>query len=74
MGAELVADFGNGKNRADADERIAGADEDAVGFTNGFEDAWGGKRGLHTGKANSFHDRFGAALYQILLKMEWAFV
>src|SRR6267154_2539358 len=72
--AELAADFGNVKNRADADEWIAGADEHAVGFANGFEDAWGGMRGFHTGKANSFHDRFGAALDEIFLKMEWAFV
>jgi len=39
-----------------------------------LRDAWGGMRGFHTGKANSFHDRFGAALDEIFLKMEWAFV
>ncbi len=39
VGAQLIADLGHGQNRADADQGIAGADDDAVGGANGFENA-----------------------------------
>src|SRR6266705_5793709 len=39
VSAQLVADLRDGENRADTDQRIAGADEDAIGVANGFEDA-----------------------------------
>ena len=72
--AELVADLGDREDWADANQGIAGADEDAVCIANDFEHTWGGLRGFHAGKANSFHDRFGATLHQVFLKMERAFV
>src|SRR5260370_4942891 len=42
VSAQLVADLRDGENRADADQRIAGADEDAIGVANGIEDAGSG--------------------------------
>src|SRR5258708_6754097 len=36
LGAQFVVDLRDGQDRADADERVAGADEDAVSFAEGF--------------------------------------
>ena len=74
VSAEMAADLGHGENWADANQRIAGADQDAVGMANGFDDAGSRKRGFDICKPNAFHDWFGAALYQIFLKMKRALV
>ena len=63
VSAKLIADLRHGENRTDANQGIAGANEDAVCCMNGFEDAGGGMRGFHACEADATDDGFGAALH-----------
>ncbi len=72
--AQMVPDMRDGENRADADQRVAGADDDAVGSGDGFEDARCGPRGFDAGEADATDDGFCAALDEIFLKMQGALV
>ena len=73
VGAEFIANLKHSENRTNTDQRIAGADQDAVGITNRLESAGSGTRGFHTCETNSLHDGFGAALDEIFLEMQRAF-
>jgi len=68
----LFSNARHGENRADTDERIAGADDDATGVADGFEDAGSGVRVLYACEVNAPDSRLGAMLDEIFLKMHIA--
>jgi len=68
-GAELFADTRHGENRADADERIAGADDDAAGVADGFEDAGSGMRVFDADEMDGADAGLGAVFDEIFLKV-----
>src|ERR1700688_519879 len=72
--AQCFADARHGENWADADERIAGADDDSSGVPNGLEYSGCGARGVGACKTNAAHEGLGAPLHQILLEMQSSLV
>jgi len=67
--AQLFTDTGHGKDRTDADERIAGADDDAVCVADSFEDPGSWMRVLDALEMDRADTGLGAVLDEIFLKM-----
>ena len=70
---EQTAYTGHGKDRADADQRVAGAYDDGVGTQDGFGDSGGGFRRFDVFETDAGDLRLGATFDQVFLKMHLAF-
>ena len=70
--AHRTSHAGQGENRTDADEGIAGRDQDQIGTRDGFQNTGGGFRGTNSGVSDFQHVAAGPVAHEVLLKCEFS--